>query len=500
MPKEIFESVQPKETRTKRSLIGSCGSCPSGSCPSGSCPSGSCPSGSCPSGSCPSGSCPSGSCPSCINIALLCFALLLWFLWTARPPIKETDPLRWRSVMSYQVYLNSASSTDVYPENTNSSFRVQLPKQLDTKGYKCALGEICFVNDVLSVPDTNFITTTNVEKVRDVLRVDCTSDENLEKRILEAFDGKLRYSENRYVAVFDQPTTVTLGPKLEWILGTVESVSGTTVEFSKKWKITSSDPERNYLMMRWTHYDHLWYRLPGEIAVYIDYEVPLSQVMPVTFKNGRYYPLPELEKYELSENLEKFFAFHEDHTEEDVVLVRDMRREKTASIPSIKYDSDEHVFKALEAALVGVDCKAEFDQITSRITLVLDPGVELRMSESLALFLGFGTQTHFAGTTTAKTPVSINYRSNTIFVKCSIVAHSIVSHVLSRNLRVFPLENSQSTMIHKTFLDKQYFSIDQDAVDSVHVSLLTEFGEKLFLNDSTISTWLTLHFVKDDGS
>src|SRR6266478_6661068 len=237
MPKEIFESVQPKETRTKRALIGSSGSCPSGSCPRGSCPSGSCPSsscpsgscpsgscpsgswpsgscpssscpsgscpsgscpsgswpsGSCPSGSCPSGSCPSGSCPSrscpsgscpsrscpsgscpsgscpsgswprCINIALLCFALLLWFLWTARP-IKETDPLRWRSVMSYQVYLNSASSTDVYPETTNSSFRVQLPKQLDTKGYKCALGEICFVNDVLSVPDNNFITTTNVE-------------------------------------------------------------------------------------------------------------------------------------------------------------------------------------------------------------------------------------------------------------------------------------------------------------------------------------------------
>ena len=54
-------------------------------------------------------------------------------------------------------------------------------------------------------------------------------------------------------------------------------------------------------------------------------------------------------------------------------------------------------------------------------------------------------------------------------------------------------------MIHKTFLDKQYFSIDQDSVDSVHVSLLTEFGEKLHLNDSAISTWVTLVFTKDDS-
>jgi len=411
--------------------------------------------------------------------------------------------------MSYQVYLNSASSTDVYPDNTNTSFRVQLPVSLDTRGYKCALSEICFVNDVLSVPESNYISTTKVRETTKSVGVDCRADDDLEARVIGAFDGKLHYEDNGYFATFEEPTRVVLNSKLEGILGKVVSTLDRVIYFDKMPRVSESTGEKNYLKMRWHHYHHLWYRIPTQKEVYIDFEVPLSRALPVKFENGRYIPLPDIKNYELSENLIKFFEFFPnengdfdivvDEVEENLTLISVITTEKTFSMPSIKYVSDRHVFRALEATLVGAPCSAHFDEITSRISLVLEPGVELKMSESLALFLGFGLKTSFAETTKAKTPVSINYRSNTVFVKCSIVSHSIVSHVLSRNLRVFPLENSEkSTMIHKTFLDKQYFSIDQDSVDSVHVSLLTELGEKLHLNDSAISTWVTLVFTKDD--
>jgi len=146
--------------------------------------------------------------------------------------------------MSYQVYLNSASSADVYPDNTNTSFRVQLPVSLDTRGYKCALSEICFVNDVLSVPESNYISTTKVRETTTTVGVDCRADDDLEARVIGAFDGKLRYEDNGYLATFEEPTRVVLNSKLEGILGKVVSTLDRVIYFDKMPRVSESTGEK----------------------------------------------------------------------------------------------------------------------------------------------------------------------------------------------------------------------------------------------------------------
>jgi hypothetical protein len=130
--------------------------------------------------------------------------------------------------MSFQIYLNSASSTDFYPDNSNTSFRVQLPSTVNTKGGKVALSEICFTSDILSLPSDNFISISSIiQDVNDIAKIDVNCDNKLENRLSDAFNkhGTLVYKENKYMAILVKNTNLTVSSKLKMLLGNIVKVS-----------------------------------------------------------------------------------------------------------------------------------------------------------------------------------------------------------------------------------------------------------------------------------
>ena len=227
----------------------------------------------------------------------------------------------------------------------------------------------------------------------------------------------------------------------------------------------------------------------------------------IQFNGQSYVPGSQI-GFRLSESLEKLLAFKwtargyvtmDLESVERVKIFKKTDFHVKTSLPVIKYTDDQHVFKIVKESLHGFKdlLKVAYDSLTAKIGFTIEEGFTLTISDSISYFLGFAGKTVFSGLATARVPICINYRSNTLFVNCSIVTHSIVSHVHARILRVIPLEyNNPDSQIYKCFTDEQYFSVDSDFVETVHVTLLTEFGEKLPLRDSSLATWITLLFKK----
>jgi hypothetical protein len=434
--------------------------------------------------------------------------------------------------MTYQIYLNSASSTDIYPENTNSSFRVQLPRSIDTKGYKCALSEICFTSDILSLPSDNSLSVSSTKVMEEkAVEISFHADSGLESRIKQAFAeyGPLEYFKDRYQVTLPNNVNVEGCSKFNRLIGTVVNkiTTGnyTVHEFSPTQRLTELSDHELYTLMYYK-YGNNYHAKAGALPwrtmsitksksfkTFLDEladTVNTNKQRFVYFTNGVFHANPNIELLTMSAELRSVLGFQLDvnariveksFNSTDTVKFNTMEKIQVSySLPSIKYTSEKHVFDTLTEALKdSTQCVPEFNSLTSKITLKLSPDTLVKLTESLSYFLGFGGSLSLTETTEARTPISINYRCNTLFVNCSIVSHSIVSHVYNRILRVIPLEQTvNSSMIYRSYVDQQFFSVDQDTVDSVHVSLLTEYGERLHLNDSNLASWITLTFKKDD--
>ena len=422
---------------------------------------------------------------------------------------------------TYYVNLNSASCTDLFPGNTNTNFRVQLPNPIVTRGSRCALSEIAFSSDILNLPPDNFISLGNQSTVKDKVEIDITANQGLGAKIKDAFKpyGLLEYKDDRYMLTLPKNITFKCTDKITRIIGKVdESYSKGThkiISFTPRREIFTMTNAELYTRLHTTPDMNLAVRFNEDgYKFIIDKGRTLEEVLGdfnikfASVYNFRFKPLTLILSVNISEDLMKAlgFKFSDDGkyvidynftNSESITFLEAEVMVAKYSMPSINYNAEKQAFMIFRELLKEKKdiCEPSINSDSARVKLIIRPNGLVKMSESLSLFLGFGGVTEFTSSTEAKTGICLNYRSNTLFVHCSIVSHSVVSNVYSKILRVIPLERrDSSSMIYKSFIDPQFFRVDRDTVENVHVSLRTELGEYLHLNDSSISTWVTLAF------
>jgi hypothetical protein len=168
-------------------------------------------------------------------------------------------------------------------------------------------------------------------------------------------------------------------------------------------------------------------------------------------------------------------------------------------LPSIRYGTITKLVSTISTLLTEpVEKKLlsiNHDNVNDFLTFTLASNVTLTFSNDIALLLGFGDDTVLKETTKGRVPININFRSNTIFVNCSFVTPSIVSHTYNRIIRTLPNDVVPSgSLVYKSLLDRHYYDIEGDTLTTVRIQLRNEYGDLLPLADSTIATWLTLSF------
>lgn len=172
-------------------------------------------------------------------------------------------------------------------------------------------------------------------------------------------------------------------------------------------------------------------------------------------------------------------------------------RERTsfeAHIPPAYYDTPRALLDRVNESVRGT-MKFTYEESTRKCHLhILESGTSLKLSEHLAVMLGFRSQTWFDRDVTGSDDMSIEPPFHNILVYANIVEPTLVGPSKKKILKVLPFHyEKDKNVLTYTFHTVQYFKLSEFDIASVTILLSNEVGRQLPLLPKG-RTSLTLHF------
>lgn len=421
------------------------------------------------------------------------------------------------------VHLISNASLDKFPNNSLSRFTVAFDQPLElSENYKVGLVDISISNRFLNVGNDKRdrkieLSYLNTREEKRLFRSNTTDLESAFKRALLEFDVSFTYEKSRYV--FHLPENVKsvhFDESVRRLVGaervTTTASSGSTVKRIPKEIPKLNERQATAILIQDAA------AIESEHLVINKHTTSLCNVLKQFFKTkeiegtieyaDNVYTLSFPRDFKIPDALLKLINVSSTKEEGNTKHLTSSPVLRTYSfsvvlservsfdffVPAAYYETVQSLIERINAP-IGEKALFTFDEHEQKCHLhMIEDGVTLKLSDYLAIMLGYESKTDFAEDTSGTDVASTEPPFYSIIVYSDLAAPTFLGSSKKQILKVLPFHYEKDKhVLSYTFDTVQYFNLSHYDVSSVTILLANEAGRQLPLLPKG-RTSLTLHF------